>query len=120
MIKPLVTLVAILLVIAGWLALKTEFRHEARLVIENRSLEQITTLKVKVCNQEFKLGSLAPGQKKEVKITEYSDSDWQISGKWPDGTTISEQQGYITHGMRFDDRAVFEQDRELTFSSNPR
>jgi hypothetical protein len=95
-------------------------RQEARLVIVNESGVQIADLSVKVWNHQFALGTLAPGEKKEVKISEYSDSEWQISGRWADGTELREQAGYITHGMSFDDRAVFGRDRKLVFSSKAR
>ncbi len=120
--KRLIILVVVLAAVAGWLGLRTFVLQdqEAKLVIENDSGEQIGDVSVKVWNREFALGTLAAGEKKEVRITEYSDSGWQINGWWPDGTLIREQAGYITHGMSFDDRAVFGRDRKLAFSSKPR
>ena len=118
--KRLILLLVALVAIAGWLGVRAWLRQEAKLVIENESGEQIADLKVKVWNHEFALGTLPAGEKKEVRITEYSDSGWQISGRWRDGTLLREQAGYITHGISFDDRAVLGRDRKLAFSSKPR
>ena len=120
--KRLIVLLIFIAIVAGSLGLRSFLLQDqvARLVIENESGEQITDLSVKVWDHEFALGTLPTGERKVVGITEYSDSDWQISGRWPDGTLFSEQYGYITHGMSFDDRAVFGRDRKLTFSSKPR
>ncbi|MDP1579143.1 MAG: hypothetical protein Q8M02_02620 [Candidatus Didemnitutus sp.] len=120
--KRLIILVVVVAAFAGWLGVRTFLfiEQEAKLVIENASGEQIADLSVKVWNHKFALGMLPSGEKKEVRITEYSDSAWSISGRWDDGTALSEQAGYITHGMGFDDRAVFGRDRKLVFSSKPR
>lgn len=120
--KRLVILVVVLVAIASLFGLRTfVFQDQvAKLEIENASGEQIEDVSVKVWNYEFALGTLPPGERKEVRITEYSDSAWQISGRRLDGTLIREQAGYITHGMSFDDRVVFGSDRKLVFSSKPR
>jgi hypothetical protein len=102
------------LAVIGWRVL---FHHEARLVVENRSGEPIAQLSVTVSNQVFELDALAPGENKEVKLRRYADSAWAISGRWPDGSPIREQAGYITGGMSFDDRGVFSADRTFKFES---
>lgn len=111
--KRIIILVVSFIAIAGWLGLRTWLRQEARLVIVNESGEQIADLSVVIWTHQFALGTLPPGEKKEVKISEYSDSGWQIGGRWGDGTPLREQVGYITHGMSFDNRVVFGRDRKL-------
>ncbi|WP_415910708.1 hypothetical protein [Oleiharenicola sp. Vm1] len=118
--KRVIILFMAVALVGGLFGLRSFMRQEARLVIANESTEVLFDLSVKVWDQNFVLGTLRPGEKKEVRISQYSDSAWQISGRWAEGTPLREQAGYITHGMSFDDRAVFGRDRKLSFSSDPR
>lgn len=120
--KRLIIPLILVAVIAGGLGLRAFLLHDqvARLVLQNESGEQISDLSVKVWSHTFSLGTLPAGEKKEVSISDYSDSGWQLSGRWADGTPFSEQHGYITHGMSFDDHVVFDRNRKLTLSSKAR
>lgn len=110
-------LIAALPVIAVWLW--QPLKDEARLRVENRADQAIVQLEVQVAGRRFDLGRLAPGERREVRLHDYSDSHWSLRGVWADDRLIREDAGYITHGMDFDHRAVFDRDRRLVFSFNP-
>jgi hypothetical protein len=116
----LIILCVTVVLLGGVFGLRLLLRQEARLVIANESTAVISDLSVKVWNQDFLLGRLRPGERKDVRLNEYSDSAWRISGRWADGAEFHEQVGYITHGMSFDDRAVFGPVRKLVFTSSSR
>lgn len=105
------------LLVWGFLGLSSI--HTARLVIENQSGEDIPSLTVEVSGQLFSLGFLASGSTKEVIVSRYNDSHWTLDGAWSTSEKIHEEFGYITHGMSFDDHAVFEKGRRLNFKSPP-
>lgn len=88
----------------------------ARLRIENQSEEVISELRVTLSGNTISLGALAPGEKKEVALTRYSDSQWIVEGQWASGAKIREEAGYITHGASFNDQAVFSKQREFVFN----
>ena len=89
----------------------------ASLTLVNESAETIEDLEVKVWNQEFILGSLAPGASKKISLNGYSDSSWKISGDWKSGYQIRESVGYLTHGSDFSDRVAFTPGRNLVYAS---
>lgn len=113
-------LILALVVVAGGYIAHDLMVDTASLALVNESLEEIGDLEVKVWNQEFALGLLAPGDAKKITIRDFGDSNWQISGRWKSGDIIREEVGYITHGMDFTDQIVFAPNRKIMFSSAPR
>ena len=106
------------LVVAAAFIWLSAFRGDttARLRIENQSEELISELQVTVSGNTISLGALAPGEKKEVALTRYSDSQWIVEGQWASGAKIHEQAGYITHGASFNDQAVFSKQHKFAFN----
>jgi hypothetical protein len=102
-------------IIACSLALAGCSAQRARLVITNQSGEAISGLKVGAAGQAFELGVLAAGEEKEVVLKSYGDSHWTIDARWPDGTVLHRETGYLTHGMNFDDTLELTRGRNVAF-----
>ena len=93
------------------------FADKASLVIRNESGEKLRDVHVVVWSYQFDLGDIAPGDTKEIRIQEYSDSSWAVEGLWPTGEHFADQYGYITNGMSFRDRLIFGPNKTIRFNS---
>lgn len=92
------------------------FADEASLVIRNESGEKLRDVHVVVWSYQFYLGDIAPGDTKEIRIREYSDSSWAVEGFWSTGGHFSHQHGYITHGMSSRDWLIFAPNKTIRFN----
>ncbi len=118
--KRFVVATLVVIAVVAVLAFRLLGNQHARLLLDNQSGATIEDLTVEVAGQKFALGALPSQRNTAVRIDRYSDSDWFISGRWPDGATFHEHIGYITHGMSFDDRVVFDSARKLKYTSVPK
>ena len=93
--------------------------EQAVLELENKTAHPIRDMHVVVWAYQFDLGDLSPGEKKRIKIKNYSDSSWKVEGIWSSGERFAGDYGYITHGMSCSDKLIFGPNQHISFISNP-
>lgn len=89
----------------------------ASLMIVNDSNSDLNNVSVQLWNTEIMVGSLKRNEKKRIKVDNYFDSSWKVTGTWDDGEDLDISYGYVTHGLDFRDTIVINDDRSISFSS---
>lgn len=80
-----------------------------RLTIENRADIAARLVTVGVCGQEYRMEDIAPGGRASTSFTVDRDSSFAIRADLADGTSITNEFGYVTGGAgAYGNRVEFE------------
>ena len=79
-------------------------RAGANLLVVNEGGLAIAELKIEAAGTVFHLGTLNPAEQKSIKLRNYGDAGWKVTGCWAGAEQILFQVGYLTGGANFDDR----------------
>jgi hypothetical protein len=107
-------LVCVSLAVLVWVGLRW---MQNRLVVENRSGQTITVLKISIAGEAIVFENLADGAEVSSAFPIKTDDHFVVDGRLADGTEIHGGFGYVTNGMyRERARFVIKPGGEVTFS----
>lgn len=90
----------------------------ATLTVYNESSTKLTNVIVALSGGgEKDLGNIAPGKSSSARFHDYSDSSWIVTVDSGSGRQRITLDSYVTGGLNFDDRFVFDSINRTNFKS---
>jgi len=79
------------------------FNKKGEVRIVNQSSQRVVAGEVEVCNQQFKIEDIRPGESQLILYEVKSDSHYKISVEFESGKKLTRELGYVTNGLDFKD-----------------
>ena len=90
----------------------------ATLTVHNESSRQLNNVSVELWGSGVKeLGNIAPGKSSGARFLDYTDSSWIVAVDSESGRQRIQLDSYVTGGLNFDDRVVFDSSNQTNFKS---
>ncbi|MBN1493421.1 MAG: hypothetical protein JW938_04675 [Candidatus Omnitrophica bacterium] len=80
--------------------------YDGNVTIKNVSSKNIQKVTIEVCKQNYKLEDISRGASKEVNYEVKADSHYTVKVIFDDSSVLSDEIGYVTSGMDFNDTIV--------------